>query len=46
MDQGKFEGAAKIFEDLAQGALQAGLPRAPQLFLQAARARVLAFEVP
>lgn len=29
MDQGKYKDAAKVFENIAQGAVQAGLPRGP-----------------
>lgn len=46
MDQGKQKDAAKVFESLAQGVLQAGLPRAPLLLLLAAKARSLATEAP
>jgi len=41
-NQEKYVRSAEIFEDLAEGALRHGIPRAPHLFVQAGRARFYA----
>ncbi|QRN83523.1 hypothetical protein JR338_01860 [Chloroflexota bacterium] len=41
-DEGQYQRAAKLFEELAQGALRRQLPRAPFLFLQAGKAYIYA----
>lgn len=41
-DVGQYQQAAKLFEELAQGALRRQLPRAPFLFLQAGKAYIYA----
>jgi hypothetical protein len=46
MAAGQYAAAAEIFEQFGRGALTRGGPRAPWLFLQAGRARVLAGQVP
>jgi hypothetical protein len=46
MAAGQYAEAASIFEQFARGALQRNGPRAPQFFLEAGRARVLAGQVP
>ncbi|MBN2385497.1 MAG: hypothetical protein JXB85_00650 [Anaerolineales bacterium] len=46
MAAGNYAEAAQAFEQLANGALSRGIPRAPQLFLQAGRCRVLAGQAP
>jgi hypothetical protein len=38
MDQGAYKEAGRAFEELAQAAISRGIPRAPQLFLQAGNA--------
>ena len=45
MAQGKAAEAAAIFDELAEDASKHGLPRAPQLYLQAGRAWIEAGEV-
>lgn len=45
MSIGDYDGAAAAFEQLARGALARNGPRAPMLFLQAGRARILAGQV-
>lgn len=45
MQEGNYVEAAELFEQLAHGAQARGFPRAPQLFLQAAKARLAAGQV-
>lgn len=46
MAAGQYAEAAAIFEQFANGAMQRNGPRAPQFFLEAGRARLLAGQVP